>query len=367
MTCIKLSIACSAIAVAAVALVFPVVAYDSPIGAERAGAPAVGAAGVALPTAPDFEIYDPHPPGLYERRADVAYNPDRDEYLVVFDFDPTAGDYDVRGIFVSGDGVPAGSPISIAEETSFIDAHPAVAYSPDTGSYLVVWQRSHVAESYDAIVGAVVTETAGAPLTIHWTLHGDQLHPDVAYASGPQQYLVAWESHEPYTLPPDILGATVDPTGTNIGPIIAVSPDASSPGQQTYPAVAACATTGRWLVAWQDTRNQGTTGNDIYAQQVVYTGPGSSLWGSAVSVGTLVGEARAPAVDWGPVDEGDGEFLVVWIEWQMEDIAYARQVRPDSSLVGEAIVVCDTHGVKSSPDVVYSSGSNDWWVAWESG
>jgi len=365
----NLSIARVAFVVAALALALPVVAMGSPtevepVGWSSARAPAEAA---AFPTAPDFEIYDPHPPGLSERRADVAYNPDRDEYLVVFDVDPTGGDYDVRGILVSGNGVPAWTPIPIAENASFIDANPAVAYSPDAGSYLVIWERSHAVESYDAVSGAIVTATAGAPFTIHGTLHGDQRNPDVAYASGPQQYLVAWESHGPYTVPPDIRGATVDATGTNIGQSLTISVEGPSLGQQTDPAVAACGTTGRWLVAWLDTRNQGTTGYDIYAQQVAYAGPGPSRWGPAVPVGTFTGEAGPPAIDWGPVDGGDGEFLVVWIEWQTYDTAYARRVQPDSSLVGDAIVVCDSSAIKSSPAVAYSPSSSDWWVAWESG
>jgi hypothetical protein len=127
-----------------------------------------------------------------------------------------------------------------------------------------------------------------------------------------------------------------------------------------------CASTGRWLVAWQDTRNQGTTGEDIYAQRVVFTGPDSSLWGAAVPVGTLTGYVGPPVIDWGPVGGGDGIFLVVWIEWQLEDVVYARRVQPDSTVVGDPITVCDTGGIKSSPAVVYASASNDWLVAWES-
>lgn len=331
----------------------------------NAATPQSACAAVALPTDPDFEIYDQRLPWTNEQHPDVAYNPDRDEYLVVFDWDFNGGgDHDVMGITVTAAGVPAHNPIPIATGTTYDDEHPAVAYDPDTGNYLVVWQRSHNATVYYVIAGSVVTETASAPFTVDWTLHGDLQYPDVAYASGPQRFLVVWETHEPYTLPPDIYGATVDGTGSNIQSVH-ISPYGTNPGQQTYPAVAANASTGRWLTTWTDTRNAGTTGYDIYGQQVQYSGGISpTLWSSPVPIGTITGNAGAPAVDWGPVDGGDGEFLTVWTE--DGDIVYARRVQADNTLVGAPITVSDST-FNTNPAVAYASDSNDWWTAWESG
>lgn len=319
----------------------------------------------ALPAAPDFEIYDPHPEAIDEGSPDVAYNPHKDEYLVVFEHG-SGPDHDVRGIIVSGTGVPAHASLPIAVDTNFDDVNPAVAYNPDDRSYLVVWQRSHQAESYRAIAGCVVSETVSAPFAVHWTLHGDQRHPDLAYASGPQRFLVVWESHEPFERPPDIVGTTVDSAGVDIPPRIRISLEGPTPGEQSTPAVAASGTTGRWLVTWRDTRTAPTTGLDIYGQQVQYTGSALSLWGDLVPVATVIGEAAAPAVAWGPAG-GDGEFLVVWTENCLGDTTYAQRLRADNSPLGDLIAVSDSNAAKSNPVVTYAPLSSDWWVAWDSG
>jgi len=346
-----------AIALAAVALALLVASPGSATAPKSPGAPSL------FPTAPDFEIYDPHPPSLDEGHPDVAYNPQEDEYLVVFDRESSTGDLDVYGIVVEA-GAPASSLIPIGVHPDFDDSHPAVAYNPDARSYLVVWQRSHHAESYRAIAGSMVTTAAGAPFTIHGTLHGDQRRPDVAYASVPERFLVVWESHEPFTDPPDILGTAVDSAGADISPAITVSLEGTTTGEQTTPAVAACAPTGRWLVAWTDNRRSGPSGADIYAQQVKYAEGAVSLWSGVLPVGAVASWAGAPAVAWGPVGEGDSQFLVAWTD--NADTTYARRVEADNTLF-ELLQVSDTQNSKAAAAVTFAAGSHDWWVVWDSG
>lgn len=318
----------------------------------------------AFPTAPDFEICDPHPPALEERHPDAAYNPHEDEYLVVFDRQSSTGDLDVYGIVLSGAGAPAAPLITIAVDAEFDDTHAAVAYNPDARSYLVVWQRSHHAEPYRAVAGSIVTATAGAPFTIHGTLHGDQRRPDVAYASVPGRFLVVWESHEPFTHPPDVLGATVDSAGADISPAITVSLEGSTTGEQTTPAVAACASTGRWFVAWTDNRRSGPSGADIYAQQVEYAEGAVSLWSGVLPVGAVASWAGAPAVAWGPVGDGEGEFLIAWTD--NAKTTYARRVEADNTLL-DLLQVSDTQNSKAAAAVTFAAQSHDWWVVWDSG
>jgi hypothetical protein len=345
-----------AVALACVALVL--------VSSPQSSATHTTCAPSASLTGPDFEIYDQHPLGINEQHPDVAYNPDKGEYLVVFDWDlKGGGDHDVMGITVTAAGVPAQNPISIATGTTYDDAYPAATYNPDAGNYLVVWQRTHNTTVYDAIVGSVVGDTAGTPFTIDWSIHGDLRYPDVAYAPGPQRSLVVWETLEPYTLPPDIYGATVDGPGSDIQSIH-ISPYGTNPGQQTYPAVAANESTGRWMVTWTDTRNGATTGYDIYGQQVQCIGGNPSLLGSPIPVGTLAGDAGAPDVAWGPVGGGDGEFLAVWVE--TTNGVYARRIQADGTPIGTPSTVSSST-LNYNPAVTYASASSEWWVAWDSG
>jgi hypothetical protein len=185
----------------------------------------------------------------------------------------------------------------------------------------------------------------------------------VAYAAGPQRYLVVWEDHGAgWSPPPDIVGASLDGLGTDAQYVHIASDVAMDNRAQMRPAVAANEANGRWMVTWEDTRNAGTTGVDIYGQQVQFTGGIADLWGSQFPIGTLAGMAEAPAVAWGPLAAPGGEFLTVWFE---NETIYGRRVQADSSLVGGLITVSDYPGsYKANPAVVFASGSNAWWTVW---
>jgi hypothetical protein len=322
-------------------------------------------AGGLFPTDPDFEVRDQRPPPINERNPDVAYNPDKDEYMVVFDWDLDGGsEHDIMAITVTAQGALGTSLIPVTSDSFHDDTHPAIAYNPDSGKYLVVWQRWHSAAAHQ-IVGTMVSDTAGSEITLQTSVHGSLQYPDTAYSPGTGRFLVVWESYAPYDTPPIILGTTLNGSGGDIKTPISVSPDAPSTGEQRYPALAANQLTGRWLVTWQDTRNTGTTGNDIYGQQVQYTGGSVSLWSSPVAIGNITGDAGAPAVDWGPVSSANGEFLVAWTEGITT--TYARRVRANNTLAGGVITVSDTDTDKSNAAVAFAPGSSDWWVLWESG
>jgi hypothetical protein len=317
----------------------------------------------SLPTAPDFYIQDwPPPMASNEMRADIAHNPDANEYLVVFDWDfYGGGDHDVMFIVVYPDGNPAPMPIAVAEGTDFDDTNPAVAYNPDEGSYLAVWQRRIGTSSYQ-IFGALITETAGIPFPIY-TGNADHLHPDVAYAPGLQRYLVVWEDHGAgWQPPPDIMGASLDGLGGD-AQYIHIAPDlATDNHEQTRPAVAANGSNGRWIVTWQDSRHAATTGDDIFGLQVEYSGGGLTLWGSQFPIGAFAGMAEAPAVAWGAMGTPGGEFLAVWSE---DTIIYGRRIQADNSLPGGLITVSNHPTcTKSDPAVVFAPGSSAWWTAW---
>jgi hypothetical protein len=252
-------------------------------------------------------------------------------------------------------------PIAVAEGTDFDDVYPAVAYNPDTGSYLVVWQRRVGTSSYQ-VYGSIVTETAGAPFPI-MTGNADHVYPDVAYAPGPQRYLVVWEDHGAgWSPPPDIVGASLDGLGADVQYVHIASDVAADNHEQMQPAVAANESNGRWMVTWQDSRNAGTTGYDIYGQQVQFTGGSLALWGSQIPIGTLAGTAEGPAVAWGPVAVPGGEFLTVWSE---DNVIYGQRVQADNTLAAGVTTVSNyPTSDKSNPSVVYAPGWTAWWTVW---
>ena len=318
-----------------------------------------------IPTGSDFVIWEwLESNKCNETQADVAYNEDENQYLVVFDWDLNGTDnQDIMAMSMTAEGQQVGyNPITIYAGSED-DSRPAIARDPYGNGYLVVWQRRNGGGEYD-IYGSVITDTIGAPFPIA-TWSGNQLYPDVAYATATGRYLVVWEDHYlNWPNRPDIYGASLDSARTDVDYLSITGLDAV--GGQTYPAVTTNGFNYRWLVTWQDSRNSGTTSNDIYGQAVSFLSGNLALEGSEIPIGVLPDYAGAPAVGWGQVDPATsvyGEYLVTWPE---SDTMYAQRLDgQDYGLVEDPITVSDYASGKSNPAVVYATESEDWWVVWQ--
>jgi hypothetical protein len=336
-------------------------------GAPPLGAVASGAASrtVTIPIEPDFYIQDWLTPAMSEMRADVAYNPDDDEYLVVFDWDfALSGNRGIMFVAVDAVGDITPMPLEVIEDPAWDDSNPAVAYNPDDGNYMVVWERRD-ASDVGQIFGCVITDReADLPFPIK-TGNADHLEPDVAYSSGAGQFLVVWEDHGAgWTPPPDIDSASYTGTGGFVS-YLHIAPDPISVlGAQTNPAVAAHGTAARWLVVWEDSRSLATTGINVWGQQVEYDF-GLDFYGSAIEISAALGDAESPDVAWGPVGNAAGEYLAVWIEKELADLVLARRVSGVGVLDSDTILVSNHEGSgKFDPAVVFASSSNAWWTVW---
>lgn len=334
---------------------------DARAPAAWAGEPT--AVEITLPTAPDFYIQDWSSPAMNEMHPDVAHNPVDDEYLVVFDWDCDGpGARDVMFVRVHPDGYAAAMPLEVAEDPAWDDANPAVAYNPDDNNYLVVWERSDTT-GVRQIFGAIINETAGTPFAIR-TGNAQHLAPDVAYSAAAGRYLVVWEDHGAgWMPPPDIKAASFNGAGLE-QQSIHIAPDLDDvwAGLQTRPSVAAHGTLPRWLVTWEDTRTSATTGVDIYGQQVTFDGSTTSLFGGQFAIGAQSGDAQMPDVAWGAVGVAGGEYLTVWSEAEW---LFARRLGAGGALLDGIITVSSYTGSnKWDPAVVYASASKAWWVVW---
>ena len=340
-----------------------------------AGAPSHGAVaressllGVSIPTETDFYIQDWLLKAPGEMNADVTYNSDDDEYLVVFDWDfDDTGNRDVMFVVVSGGGGVSPGPFDVAADPAWDDSNPAVAYNPDEGNYMVVWERRD-ASNVGQIFGTIVTDgTPGSIIQIK-AANADHLNPDVAYSTGAGRYLVVWEDHGAgWMPPPDIEGASYNGTGGD-AMYLHIAPDlVDQPGAQTDPAVAAHGTLARWLVVWEDSRPEATFGNDVWGQQVAYDSGSNalSLVPPSVAVGTAPGGADAPDVAWAQTGGPGGEYLVVWIERDLAELVLARRIDSTTALLGDMVLVSNHEGSgKFDPGVVFATNSNAWWTVW---
>jgi len=320
----------------------------------------------AAATAPDRMIWDSDSfnPGDDAYPA-VAYNSQDDEYLVVFEWENVGGGSgrDLASIIVDSNGQAAISPSGVATSNTYTDTRPAVAYNPTNNTYLAVWERSPGGNGAKDIWGAILHPSGSVSGTaffiVNWS--GNQQYPDVAYSTVVSRYLVVWEDHALSWLNgPNIHSASLNDQGADKDDY-SVSGDVT--GGQFQPAVAANNANGRWIVTWSDSRDIGSTGHDIYVQQIALSGGGAPYaWGVQVHIGDFWGVANAPDVAWGQFGSGDGEFLTVWSE---NSIIYGQRVQVNSALAGDVFTVSTSlAGSQSFPAVAFDSADEAWWVVW---
>ena len=261
--------------------------------------------------------------GSYESSPAVAYNPAANEYLIVWEVRVGSGEFshhDIQARRLDGNGALVGGLIIVAN-SSLDEAAPAVSDASSSNQYLVVWQekqsgsgayniRGHrvsgngglpggkiaiASWEYDLLKPRLAYNSAGNEFLVvwedhrwgwgdDWNIYGQRISgngslaganfgiswegnhhesPDVAYKLAANEYLVVWE-YEDSPNDHDVYRCRVGSDGTLLDDREPVSALGSWEG---HPVVAADNNLA-YLVAWEDGRNAGTKGKDIYADLV---------------------------------------------------------------------------------------------------
>ena len=284
--------------------------------------------------------------------AALAYNPDDDEYLLVWR-DQRGGDYDIWGRRLDGFGNPIDWDFIIGGGSG-VQWSPDVAYSSYARRYLVVWTSD-----YDEVWGQVI-EFDGVFLGSNFaicTATGFKWSPAVASSNSDKGFLVAWtDDRNPSS---DIYGRRINNNGT-LGPSeLLICIDSN---EQSTPAIAYAPSSGTdtdpYLVVWYDERN-GSANRDIYARRVFRTGG----LGGEFAVTTDPDHQESPSVGY---NSDDDQFLVVWKyrAGSTQDI-YGRRVSPSGATVDASFAVCTQADAQWNPAVAYSPVGQMYLVAWE--
>lgn len=145
---------------------------------------------------------------------DIAFDTVNTRYLVVWD----NGNSGIHAQLVNPNGTKQGTLITIVDGDG--DEHPAVAYNPDDGEFLVVWAVSNdiVGQRLTAATGALVG-TPGFAIKTGGTSLRD--NPDVAYnpevLAGAGGYLVVYEDDDLGTSGTGVYGWLLNATGVAQG------------------------------------------------------------------------------------------------------------------------------------------------------
>jgi hypothetical protein len=261
-----------------------------------------------------------------------------------------------------GLGVSWAAPLSPAPLTTLAgdELHPAVAFSPEANSYLVVWEdNNYSSPTYHGIAGVLVGDQgipSQEPIYISTYNLNRCLNPDVAANLQTGKFLVVWEYAYDESVDHNIHARLVSADGSPEGGVIDISVVTT---YETSPAVAYNSATNEWLVVWEsatDVHNRDINAAVVDADGVVQ---------NEFTIASGLDDQANPSVAFGSLYE---EYLVVW-----EDLAYtsedlnllARRVAGDGSPIGEAFPISTAAYEQMLPELVYNPDYDEFMIVWE--
>ena len=257
------------------------------------------------PIGANFPISDV--PSLDAQHASVAYNSQRDEYLVVWANDRPVND-EIVGQRVAKDGTLLGPAFFIAAGPTGDRLNPDVAYNSQRDEYAVVWEgEGHIQAQRVPGLGG----TEGSEWTIALgsnSVHYDQ--PAVAYAFTKDRYVVVFR-HLDVTW--GGTGIYFDVREWNLSPLVqnAVEPVSAATIPED-PNLAYNRARNEVLVVWQQWMGGPGGSYDIYGRRVTIADPLPSVVGTAFPIAQYGNWETSPAVAAIPHLVDEGQYLVVW-------------------------------------------------------
>jgi len=300
-----------------------------------------------------------HPASGEQKYPQVAYNPDDDEYLVVWQDSRNGVDWDIFGQRINGDSSLIGDNIHIGISGTL----PVVSYSPDDNAYLVVWESSQLSKeqtwSGKEIWGQAVAASgtlSGTAFTVYdfTAAGGSGERPDIVYSEANDEFLVSWES------PPGrngILGShyQLRTRQATINGATGTSSMIATKNTRMADTALSAASDGSYLIVWQDEQN---TSDDIYGRILTAAGAGS---GSEFAVISTLDTEQQPDVAW---NEAADAYLVTWYDSGgfIPQGIQSRLVLTTGATSGVAVRVSDA-GEANNPSVI--ADSEGWLIGWQ--
>jgi len=284
--------------------------------------------------------------------AAVAYNPDAQQFLVAWadERNVAASNWDIYAQRVRADGTLPDQGNFAITTAPYGQWHPVVAYSATSHQYLIIWEDSHI---FGADIYGQRLHWLGFPLGSPFCLsaaRGAHEEPAVAYNNTDHEYMVAWTADPDGDGDSDIYGRRYDRDGLVLEEAFAI---VEAAGSQTHPALEYRATSGNYMLLWDDEASG-------QVQGCLLTGQGAPVPGIfTVADGTNAAMVLGTAQD---------EVLVVFSRLNAAtgyDI-YGRFLPAGGPFPppGDEFAICEASGQQSHPDLAYDAGADRFVVAW---
>jgi hypothetical protein len=301
-------------------------------------------------------------------RPSVAYNSQRDEYLVVWWNDRPVND-EIQGQRVSSGGELIGPPFFIAAGPGGTRRWPDVAYNKQHDEYLVVWETDwHVQARRVAGVGGAV----GAEVTIAVGGTGVGYYDEaaVAYANTADRYVVVFRHVQ---WPPVAYGIYFDVREWDLTPVVQALVQPHSPSAlPEVPDLAYNRTRNELLVVWQELVFVPSANYGIFGRRLRMAGPAvPGPLGAAFAIASKQEDETEPAVAAIPKPAGVGEYMVVYeiaTSSTTRAIAAQRVAGDSSTLLGLPLAISDPYLSPpqdcTDPSVAANGAANRYLVVW---
>jgi len=200
----------------------------------------------------------------------VAYSPKRNEYVVVWRTDQDSNTWDIWARRVAADGTLLGpSAFCVATSAGKKRTEPSIAYNPVRDEYLVVYTYEHSLTDYDikyTVVGGdlswkSIEYVIYQPTSIQWS-------PKVVYNTQDDEYLVVWANvwgdgvHDIYAQ-----RRHSDGSGFLVNHV-AIATDPTATELRSIPDVAYNAARNEYLIAYNYSASSISTQGEIHGKVV---------------------------------------------------------------------------------------------------
>jgi hypothetical protein len=293
----------------------------------------------------------------------AAYNPARNEYLVVWTNDRSEDD-DLFAQLVSGDGTLVGLPFPVSTGSGADRRLPALAFNGTRGEYLVVWEHQdttgikikgqRLSESGQPVDGELLV---GPPSSL-----ASGFAPAVAYAARAETYLVVWQNYVHGSPASSIEGQVLSDLGAPVGPSQTMAEGTRWLGYER-PDVAAGGKGYDYLVVWQ--REDKVRGAyDVFARRV--GGDGSPQQPGEILICIWPGDQFAPTVEGIAASPYQEQYLVAWEHRSDDGLGDIHAIRLSGSgcPLGPYLAVADSPADETNPDLAAQAQDLEYLVAW---
>ncbi|WP_224981737.1 beta strand repeat-containing protein [Geomonas agri] len=245
----------------------------------------------------------------------------------------------------TGSVTDSGSAITDTWLVNLNEAHPKLAFSPITGEVFVAW--SGAASTVKLTITYTKTTTTGPPPVTTATFQS------VVFTTTPNDDAptkIKLRRNQGLGFVTDMSFGTATFSATN--PTLAVDPN-----------------TNRLLVAWEDNNGGSTTGKNIQAQLMDLSG--FTTYGNRITVSDAIGDQSAPVCAFDNVNQ---RFLVVWEDARNQSAnlsnidLYGQFVDPTGNLSGGYSIVTVATGNQLAPAVAFGDVNfRKFFVVWKDG